>query len=137
MDKYYTYNIRLLTGYKYVLEKNYIKSFSNTEGFTIIYVDSNKINFKISSQLIRKLKLYKLSNQISPNSIEYKLSRLLELSKEKEEFNINKTTWYSSVWSSTSGTHGCEVDEVSYEEKKEQNKYFTKLQNQKFKQYSK
>jgi hypothetical protein len=133
--KYYSYNISGFKGYKYITEKSYIKSLKKLEydGFHVIYDFDYMINFKMDIKVVRKLKLMKLSKEIKINSKEYKLSKLLELSTEKEETHIISCGAY--------GTYSGSYDYYDYdtkvenEYKKESNKYQSKFHSLKAKQY--
>lgn len=103
MYKYFTYQFetKKYTGYRLLTEKSMFDNFKKLTytGFIIIYNSSDIIHFKMESQLIRKLKLKKLSDEINLNSIEDKLFQLLERSKEKnDDFIVDSFTmsyWYN------------------------------------------
>ena len=80
-----------------------IEEFNKLEyqGFKILYSTSEFIHYQIDIQVIRKLKLKKLDNSIKRNSIEDRLSQLIDRSEEKEETemrynNSSYWTYYSS-----------------------------------------
>ena len=100
MNKYFTYQFEMgkYTGYKLLSEKGVFASFKKIEyqGFKILYATSEFIHYQIDTQIIRKLKLKKLDDSIKRNSIEDRLSQLLERSEEKEEAEYKD---YGSYWS--------------------------------------
>lgn len=89
MIKYFTYQFQMgkYTGYRLLSEKGIFASFKKIEyqGFKILYATSDFIHYQIDTQVIRKLKLKKLNDSLKRNSIEERLSQLLEGSEEKEE----------------------------------------------------
>lgn len=140
--KYYVYNISGFKGYKYIIEKSYIRSLKNIiyDGFHVVYDLPDLIHFRMDIKIVRKIKLMKLSKEITLNSVEYKLSKLLELSKEKETGMSLFGTYgaygtYSGSYSySYSDSYNYDTkDEI--EEKKDRNRYQSKLYNIKAKKY--
>jgi len=104
MIKYFTFQFEMskYAGYKLLSEKGVFTSFKKIEyqGFKILYATSDFLHYQIDIQVIRKLKLKKLDNSIKRNSIEDRLSQLLDRSEEKEEKemrhnNSNYWTYYS------------------------------------------
>lgn len=89
MIKYFTYQFQMgkYTGYRLLSEKGIFASFKKIEyqGFKILYANSEIIHYQIDTQILRKLKLKKLNDSLKRNSIEERLSQLLEGSEEKEE----------------------------------------------------
>lgn len=89
MIKFFTYQFEMgkYTGYRLLSEKGVFADFKKLEyqGFKILYASSEIIHYQIDTQIIRKLKLKRLNSSIKRNSIEERLSQLLEGSEEKEE----------------------------------------------------
>jgi hypothetical protein len=73
--------------YRLLVEKSTFASYQKIkyEGFKILYSTSDFIHYQIDTQVIRKLKLKKLDTCFKRNSIEERLSQLLNESEEKEE----------------------------------------------------
>jgi hypothetical protein len=80
----YKFETDKFSGYKLLVEKGIFASFKriNYKGFKINYSCSDLIQYQIEPQLIRKLKLKKLNDEIKINSMEDRLFQLLERSKE-------------------------------------------------------
>ena len=143
MLKYFTYQFvhSEFSGYKLLDEKNIFSSFTRIvyNGFRILYNDSQIIHFEIDTQLIRRLKLKKLSDEVSVNSAEDKLLSLLERSKEKED-NLLPFTQYSyqtMYWYNFDDIKLIESLNKKIE-KRERNKFLvtqSKMNNRKIKQY--
>ena len=100
MIKFFTYQFEMgkYAGYKLLSEKGVFASFKKIEyhGFKILYETSEFIHYQIDIQVIRKLKLKKLDNNIKRNSIEDRLSQLLDRSEEKEETEFKENLRYAS-----------------------------------------
>ena len=102
MNKFFTYKFDTShKGYRLISEKSNFAYFKNLEylGFKIIYSSAEIIHFEIDTQLIRKLKLRKISDEINRNSKEYYLFELLERSKEaKEQGSFIPYESYATYW---------------------------------------
>ena len=101
MIKYFTYQFiksNYKSYYRLIQEKENFDSFKkiNYESFEILYQNSDLINFKIDTQVIRKLKLLKLNEKIKLNFNEKRLSLLLSISKEKENDDFEYKFTYSN-----------------------------------------
>lgn len=93
--KKFKYALGDFQGARLKYEKSEFKSYKriHIDGF-IIYNNSNYyIEFGVDNQLIRRLKLKSISNEIKNNSIEDKLLRLINLSKTIEDDMTS--SWYS------------------------------------------
>jgi len=102
MIKFFTYQFEMhkYKGYKLLSEKGVFASFQKIQyaGFKILYSTSDFIHYQIDTQIIRKLKLKKIDNSIKRNSIEERLSQLLDRSEEKEEKEMGYYIYHSSSW---------------------------------------
>ena len=132
MYKYFTYvfDTKKFTDYKLLIQKNNFASFKKIEydNFKIIYSNDDMIHFQIDMQLIRKLKILKLNDEIKINSREANLSLLLESSKEVAEkgyVSESLTYWYSA---------GNYDNEIVLVKDKEENKFRLKHDSQKYNQ---
>lgn len=120
--KKFKYALGDFQGARLKYEKSEFKSYKriHIDGF-IIYNNSNYyIEFGVDNQLIRRLKLKSISNEIKNNSIEDKLLRLINLSKTIEDDDLT-SSWYCSM----SGNYYYEPDIIDYNvnERKEQKQY--------------
>jgi hypothetical protein len=99
MIKFFTYQFEMgkYTSYRLLSEKGIFASFKKIEyqGFKILYSTSEFIHYQIDSQIIRKLKLKKIDNNLKNGSVEERLFQLLEGSEEKEEKEFKD---YGSYW---------------------------------------
>jgi hypothetical protein len=117
-------------GYKLLSEKGVFASFQKIQyaGFKILYSTSDFIHYQIDTQIIRKLKLKKIDNSIKRNSIEERLSQLLDRSEEKEEKEMGYYIYHSSSWTiyNTSYNENYTLPSTKNEdfiEKRNRNKY--------------
>ena len=80
--KKFRYRLGDFQGARLKYELSEFKSYKkiNTDGFIIYNSNDYYIDFSVDNQLIRKLKLKNLTNQIKNNSKEDKLLRLINLS---------------------------------------------------------
>lgn len=132
MIKYFTYQFQMgkYTGYRLLSEKGIFASFKKIEyqGFKILYANSEIIHYQIDTQILRKLKLKKLNDSLKRNSIEERLSQLLEGSEEKEEREYKE---YGEYWWQYYNYNKNDVDLVqninnTFLEKRARDKYCAK-----------
>jgi hypothetical protein len=144
MIKYFTYNISNFKGYRLKVEESNLKCFKKIiyNGFKIIESSLDFINYEIDFKLIRCLKLKKINDIIRPISVEDRILKLLESSKE-----VDKSFIYPSY--SGYGGYGTfsnittyyydngDDDEIVYNksQNKERNRYQSKIYAQKAKIY--
>ena len=114
MIKFFTYQFEMskYTSYRLLSEKGIFASFKKLEyqGFKILYATSEFIHYQIDSQIIRKLKLKKIDNNLKNGSVEERLFQLLEGSEEKEEKEL--TNYGGSYWTTYSGFYSYENDRM-------------------------
>jgi hypothetical protein len=130
MIKFFTYQFEMhkYKGYKLLSEKGVFASFQKIQyaGFKILYSTSEFIHYQIDTQIIRKLKLKKIDNSIKRNSIEERLSQLLDRSEEKDE---NEFKNYGNYFWTYSGSFYSErytlpsTKNEDFIEKRNRNKY--------------
>lgn len=140
MNKYFTYQFEMnkFSGYRVIIEKEKFALFKKIvyEGFKIMYSTSDIIHFEIDTQLIRKLKLLKLNEQIKINSIEDTLTQLLENSKENSENSFTDSLRYYFY-----NYNDARIVEDIYEkieEKRERNRFLmnqSRMNNRRVKMY--
>jgi hypothetical protein len=143
MLKHFTYQFihSDFIGYRLLDEKNIFANLKKLvyDDFKILYSDSNTIHFNIDTQLIRKLKLKKLSDEISINSKEGKLLELLERSKESVIYSTDN--FYSEFsYSCYYDNYDTKIDTNNRMENRDRNKFImtqSKMNNRKVKQYNK
>lgn len=103
MIKFFTYQFEMskYTSYRLLSEKGIFASFKKLEyqGFKILYATSEFIHYQIDSQIIRKLKLKKIDNNLKTGSVEERLFQLLEGSEEKEEKDLMNVGSYWTMYS--------------------------------------
>lgn len=141
MNKYFTYQFERgkYTGYRLLIEKQNLSTFQKLtyEGFKIIYTTSEFIHYQIDTQVIRKLKLLKLGENIKRNSVEERLSQLLERSEEKTETEFKSSSFYGNyLYYYSSFNSGFENDSPQnfnndFVEKRRRDKYHAKKYNKK------
>ena len=152
MIKYFTYNISSFKGYRLKVEESNLKCFVKIvyNGLKIVEHSYDFINFEIDLKLIRSLKLKKINEVIRPISVEDRILKLLESSKEVDKnFIYPDYSNYSGGYGGY-GTFGCgpfwsnidsdpyyDNDEVVYNksQNKERNKYQSKIYAQRVKKY--
>lgn len=132
MIKYFTYQFDMYKykSYRLLVEKSTFASYQKIkyEGFKILYSTSDFIHYQIDTQVIRKLKLKKLDTCFKRNSIEERLSQLLNESEEKEEKEMGYYIYHSSSWTiyNTSYNENYTIPSTKNEdfiEKRNRNKY--------------
>jgi hypothetical protein len=135
MNKYFTYQFDThYKGYRLLTEKSNFAYFKNLaySGFRIVYSNAEIIHFEIDTQLIRKLKLKKISDEINRNSKEYYLFELLERSKESGtyvSYDSYATYWYNYSDVELTSTLIEKID------RKQKAQHRSNIINQKAKQY--
>lgn len=141
--KYYTYNISKFDGYRLKYEKTEIAKYNTKlkkiKGFSIYSSCGTIFNFIIDSQLIRKIKLKNLSNEIKFNSIDYYILKLIDKSEEvesRDDFMYNYTSYYYSDKIIEDKYYDYEYKKEKLREMKANNYYQSKSNNQKIKQYN-
>lgn len=137
--KIFKYEIKHDTGYRLSVNKSNLIYFKKIvyDGFNIKYSDPYSMEYEIDTQLIRKLKLKKIGKETS--RIENSILELLERSTEREietnKFNSYYGRYsYSANWS-CSNSYYDNIDIEEKTERKERNKYQSKIYSQKAKQY--
>jgi hypothetical protein len=113
--------------YRLLVEKSIFASFQKIQydGFKILYSTSDFIHYQIDTQVIRKLKLKKIDNNIKRNSIEERLSQLLDRSEEKEEKEFKQFLYYGSVhWNVYENYNIPSTKNEEFIEKRNRNKYY-------------
>lgn len=133
MNKKFIFDTSDIKGYRQLCERSNIKIYSKIEieGFNVYYISRYKINFEIDDQLLRKLKIKNLNNNIKYNSAEYHILQLIGKSVIADEYE-DENSWY--WYSSSSGTNG-DLEFESKEDKKLKNKYNSNKYKHKIKQY--
>lgn len=128
----YKFETDKFSGYKLLVEKGIFASFKriNYKGFKINYSCSDLIQYQIELQLIRKLKLKKLNDEIKINSMEDRLFQLLERSKE----TLGTESFSYFYWSDDS--------DIKFEihdkfERKQRERNLDSVSKNRFKQYNK
>lgn len=133
-SKRYTFRLRNFTGARLKYEKEEFKKYVKivVDGFIIHHCYDSYMDFSVDNQLIRRLKLKSLSNQIKPHSVEDKVLRLLEISDPYEP---------DEVWSSYSSYYNYEsfydYDKEILREQKRYQKYQSKQISQMANRYCK
>lgn len=124
---YYIFDTSKFIGYKSIIEKNFIKSFQKIkyEGFDIILLSKEVIKFKIQNQLLRKLKIKYINNDII-DIIESKIFELISKSKKYIPECDN-------IFLSSSGSSGYRYNDGQIKELRERSKYQERFNNQKIK----
>ena len=129
MIKFFTYQFEMhkYKGYKLLSEKGVFASFQKIQytGFKILYSTSDFIHYQIDTQIIRKLKLKKIDNSIKRNSIEERLSQLLDRSEEKEEKDMRYYIYGSSwtIYNTSYNEYYTSTKNEDFIEKRNRNKY--------------
>jgi hypothetical protein len=141
MLKFYTYqfDINQYKGYRLLTEKSNFACYKKLEmkGFRIILSTAEIIHYEIDTQLIRKLKMLKINDDININSKEYHLFEMFNKSKEKNLDEPFSYSYSTSFWYYDNYYHDNDVTLVK-EEKRERNRFLanqSRQNNRKAKQY--
>ena len=132
---HFTFNISKFNGYRLKVEQSNLSYFKKLKynGFTISVSSPYHIEYDMDNQLIRRLKLEKLSDSIRKNSKEDRLLELLENSKISD--NEARILLYSLTWATGSYYYEDEDSVYNKDQFKEKQKYHSNSYNQKIKQY--
>jgi len=130
-----TFDISKYSGYRLKVEQSNLSYYKKLKynGFKIIVSSPYHIKYELDNQLIRRLKLLNLSDNIRKNSREDNLLELLEKSQISDNEAILP---YSLSWAS--GSYSYYEDSASAYNKyqfKEKQKHHSNSYNQKIKQY--
>ena len=131
---HFRFDISKYSGYRLKVEQSNLSHYKKLKynGFIISVSSPYYIEFDIDNQLIRRLKLEKLNDNIRKNSKEDILLELLEKSNVND--NVARILPYSLTCAT--GYYDYEDSEIGFnkEQMKERNNYQSRIYNQKIKQ---
>ena len=122
MNDIYEYKEKNLTGYRKIIFNNNIKFLRKLEGVKIIRRYNSSVTFRISDSLLRKIKLYRFSDDID-DKLKF-LSLILSKSKKRKEEEKNNEFFGGPYW----------YNYDFYEDKSDQ-KYYEKDTNRNYNNY--